>query len=900
MKTCVILDSLNIIYRSFYGIKPMYTSEGMSTNALFGFCKTILKLIKHYNPDVFFAAWDSKINQRTTLYPDYKKNRQAMPEELVLQKEYIIEFLSSIGVPLVVKEGYEADDVIAKIASEAAGAGYNVFIVSSDKDLRYLLNDTIYLHDPAFHSVMAHSQLESMYGTYMNSEKLFLYYSLLGDASDNVPGVKGIGEKTAESIISRYASLDDLYARYHNDTELTPRIKKLLLEGQDSAYLSYSLICPLEISDENFVSFDQWNSKDKNESMYSFFKKFDFHSLIPKEFKLKEGTQEISDEKILPHSTECFTERCATDENTSEICELIRTAHEYAFDTETTGGDRRTTELLGFSLCFKSGESWYIPVKHNEETHLSTSNAYKILHALEKNTSACLVMHHALYDLHIMAGVGIHLINPLFDTMVAAHLLRSADERIGLKQLSKSVLGQRMDSFSEVVEYGKYKFFCDVPLARAALYASADAHQTYMLYKKFNELFDQYGMHHIFYDIEMPVLKVLFSMERRGIHVSGEKLTVQGKIIDRLLDEVKNDIERLALIKPGTINLQSNQQIGTLLFEGLGLPSSKKKKSGNYSTDHQALESLIDKHPVVEKIIYYRTLASIKSRCVENMQEHIRHDGRIYTSFNQTHVATGRLSTSDPNMQNVPLNPSDKSFSIRSAFIPEEHSAFIALDYSQIELRVLAHLSKDPFLMQSFKEGKDVHVETAIKIYKTERVSDEQRQLAKRINFGIMYGLTAFGLSQNLHISKAQAQMYLDEYKATYPRVFQWMEEIKSQAALDGYVTTLSGRRRYIRGISDRNFTIRSEAQRIAINTVVQGSAAELMKIGMIKIDQMLKKYDQAHLVLQIHDEILMEVSIENVDNIAREAKKILEKAVVWDVPLEVSMAKGYSWSDVS
>ena len=897
IKNYYILDCSNLLYRSFYGIKPMYTSSGIPVNALYGFCKTLLKIIKEQPVDHLIAACDGKSTHRKLLWAEYKAHRSETPDELKIQKKLLEIFLKEAEITVYHDLEYEADDLIAGFVEEYSKNPHNnITIVSSDKDFHQLLRPSVCMYNPATHSIIEEKDLSSIYHTQCTRDKILLYYSLCGDSSDNVPGVRAIGKKTAEDIISRYSSLDDLYENYTNDPLLKQSVKKALYEEKEKAYLSLSLVKPLDYC--NFKPEPSlWRLKNKEKKIYDFFAEYEFFSLLPKSalpIKKEETLEELN------KASEDFESKCASNQNIEELYKELLNSKIIALDTETNGGEKRKSTFVGFSVCTNKSHAWYVPYKHNNQENISEENIQKLLSLLSGKT---LIMHNALFDLHILANHQMHCSGDVYDTMVAAHILYGEHQKLGLKELSKSVLKQSMSSFQEVLNAHNYKEFSEVPLEQATLYAAADARQTFMLWSIFEEKLHTEKSWDLFYSIEMPLLKILYTMEKNGIGIKKEILEEQSIIILKLMNELKKSIEEKMHYAPDTLNLQSSQQVGKLLFENLGLqPPKGSKNASGFSTDSNTLNELSHMHPIAAEIASYRTLASIKNRFTDNFFDYIKPEGRVYPSYNQTHVATGRLSSSDPNIQNIPLDPPSKEYSIRKAFIAKQGNSLFSFDYSQIELRILAYLSQDENLIETFKNDGDIHIATACKIYHIDRaeVTSQQRHFAKRINFGIIYGLTAFGLSKQLSITTTQAQAYLNEYKNAYPKAFLWMNEIKDSAKNQGYVTTYLGRKRYIQGLQDNNKTLFNEACRIAINTIIQGSAAEIVKKGMLETQKAISCYKNTSIILQIHDEIIIEGPEEETKNILIQVAHTLENIADWNVPLKVHASTGKNWSEIS
>ncbi len=895
MKKILLIDTYNLLYRSFYALKEMRNSENIHVGGIYGLCKTFSFLIKKFNPDYIYAFKDTISQKRIDIFNDYKKNRDQAPSELKYQKKLVEDFFKLINLNYFFLDGFEADDLIVNTAKKLSLIdNVEIHVVSADKDLKFLaLNEKITIYDPLKNKEIKKSDLEKEFFENVTKESIWLYYALLGDASDGIPGISGIGKKTALELSKNYKNIENLYL------EKTTHAK--LIDKKKDLELFFTLIKPFEIQEEIF-NFDficdknKWkNSNLKN--AYSFFKKLEFNSLLPKDFQGKFSTNNYNNDPInLKHSNETFETIIYSSEKYEQLFNEINNSTAIAFDTETRGGDPRKNKCIGFSLCTNKSTAWYFTLILNNEKVDDFDEKILILEKIiSKNTP--FVFHNALFDLHVIYRLINKIPKVIFDTIIAAHIFFGNTRKIGLKELSKTILNEKMNDFSDIVEHGKYEFLDMAPIENVAKYAAADSCQTLKLYEYFlNKIYEEKNKI-LFDEIEMPLISVLFSIENNGIYCEKEKLMKNEIIFENELKEIKNKI--IEFTKNKSFNPMSSKQVLELLFIDLKLISEEKtEKTKVQSTRISILEKLIDRHPIVKLIVRYRTLSSLLSRYIKGLSEYIEKDNRIHTHFQQMITATGRLSTMNPNLQNIPRDKDADSFSVRSSFSAPEEKKIISLDYSHVELRVLAHFSKDPQLIYTFENNIDIHKKTAAQIFEKEieEVTKEERQFAKKINFGISYGMSAHGLSREIAITRTEAKKYLDIYKLAYSGMFSWMDSIIEKAEADGFVETLFKRKRIIPEIKDQNKSIKMYGMRIAVNTIIQGSAAEIMKKGMIEVYNFLKKENLGIMTLQIHDEILIEIDEKNSEKVAIEAKNIMENSLKLNVPLEVEYKIGNSW----
>lgn len=910
-----LIDGSYLLYRSYFALQTLHTSNGIPTQAIFGFCKTLHAILETFKPEQIAVIWDSKGGSfRNQIYPEYKAHRQAPPSDLLTQKETIIEFLKLINMPCIAQPGFEADDIIASLARSNNHS--QTILLCADKDMYQLLSPSILVGDIFKDKLVDYELFSTERG--FKPEKIPFLYALLGDASDNIPGVKGIGEKTAQELLSLFDSLHDLYE--HIERVPRERIKNLLLEQKANAFLSlelFTLNCSEFVYDPNKFSFNRsaWNNAE------AFFTRYEFKSLLktiqqkPAAPIITATTQTVQTDLFAPQSLTVPTQPTSSTilvNSLSSLKQCIATLEKeslIALDTETTGLRPLEDAILGISCATQSYDSWYINL--NERFFPTDGSAYTqtealaLLKPLLENANIKKILHNAKFDALVLHHQGIKLEGITFDTLLAANTLRKPWQKINLKDLSAFYLHEPMQTYADLL--GKQrKTFADIPPQEAASYAGHDALQTFKLYTCFTALLEQEPTLHKFYtNLEMPCLQVLMAMEEKGILFES---TIAHAIKNNALHELASVEQKILAALPASIdsadfNIQSPRQIEELLFDHLKLPVTKKSPKGARSTDQEVLEELGLLHPVPNLIIQYRELAKLISTYLEPLPTYVNPTTkRIHTSFNQFMAATGRLSSSDPNLQNIPTN-TEYGKQLRAAFVAAPGCQFIAADYSQIELRVLAELTNDHNLVQAFLQHKDIHTQTAAELFGVtqQAVTTEQRQLGKRINFSVIYGLTAYGLSKDLGIKPSDAKEYITRYFAQYPTVKLWMDSLVADATAAGYVTTWAGKRRYVPELREKNRFLLEAGKRVAVNTPVQGTAADIMKLAMIKLHHELIAHNyQARILLQIHDELLIEAPEHELAAVQQLTQKVLSSVVQWRIPLEVSLRTGATWAAVT
>lgn len=909
-KVLFLVDGSSFLYRAYYGLRPLHTSKGMAVHAVYGFCRMVKKLIDKYDVHHIVLVWDSKgKTERHEMFDGYKQTRQAAPSDLFEQKEYIIKFAELVGLEQLSLSGAEADDLMYSLAKKANASGYQAVIVSSDKDMRQAISDQIVTLDPFRDTIYDEQKCKERYG--FEVEKLPFFFALLGDASDNIPGVKGIGQKGATELVQQFKSLQDLYDNI--DQVKKERIKKLLLESKDNAFLSEKLFLLKLYGVTTSLKDIEFEEKNWAKAL-PLFQELEFKSFV-KEIEKTHGVVAEKKDNGKPLHEKYEFVLINSEQQLKTLCENLKKAKSFALDTEITGLDPMNVDLVGLSVCYQEGQAFYIPFGHQVEgqqslfeqkssahvDQLSQEVVMRHMQPILESKNIKKYLHNAKYDQLVLMQEGVELQGVELDTMLAASLTLKEWEKKGLKELSEQFFDEEMLTYQEMVKKYKAADFSYVPVQEATLYAAADAHQTFKLVPVFQEKLKEQDMQKLLDDIEQPVNDVLVAMQQEGIYCDAQVLQELNKQISKDLQKIESEIKDLV---GKDINLNSPKQVKELLFEDLGLtPQKKSSKTKSYSTDAQVLAKLAHDHPVPGMILKYRELHKLKSTYVEALPTYINEKtGRVHTSWNQTLVATGRLSSSNPNLQNIPKDGKNGS-AVRQAFKPKPGWTFISADYSQIELRVLAHFSKDKHLVDAFLHDKDIHAQTAAKLFEVDEkeVTGEQRDIGKRINFSILYGLTPYGLSRDLGIAFSDAKKYIEVYFEQYPQVAQWMDEVIAFAKERGYVETLYGRRRYVPGIYEKNRTLYELAKRIAINSPAQGTAAEITKLGMLRFDQAIKKKKlQAKILLQIHDELLVSCPNDEAKEVETTLKDSLQTVVDWKIPLLVSTKSGKSWKDVT
>lgn len=898
--TVYLIDGSSFLYRAYYALQPLHTSTGEPVQAVYGFCRMLKRLIDQFHPHYMALVWDAPgKTHRHELYEAYKAERPEKPQDMSQQKERITAFARQIGIPNVTHAGVEADDVLASLAHQCVQQGYNVVLVTSDKDLRQVVSPNIHIYHPFQEKMLDVASIEKKYG--IPVDKLPFYFALVGDTTDGIPGVKGVGPKTAVNIVHQFSSLEELYDNL--DQVEKERVRSLLKESQDNAFLSRKLFmlasCQPEVTPEDMAFCpDDWSNAR------SFFQELEFTSLLK---GISEGEPKKQENRLLFHERYGYHFQTITQvDHLQEVIAYIYRRGCCAIDTETDRLHPFKSNLAGVSLCADQGYAYYIPVGHlTREQQIDLQELQKHLAPMCADARVAKYLHNAKFDMHVLHRHGMPLHGIDFDTLIAAYLVMRSKDRLALHALSQSLLEQPMYTYQEVVKDQGYAHFAQVPILQAYDYAAADAHQTYALVSVLAHKLHTSDQDQLFYDVEMPLMRVLYEMEKTGIIVDTPVLDKLRTVINAELGQLQDKISSYLGQEHKHINLNSPQQIAYILFDVLGLtPRYKTAGKTAYSTSYEVLKKLSRIHPVPDLIRRYRELYKLKSTYIDTLGTYVHPEtGRVHTTFHQAVTATGRLSSSDPNLQNIPLDAHDRGIHIRSAFQAPEGHVLLSADYSQIELRILAHVSGDAHLQEAFESGDDIHSQTAASLFGVDQhaVTAMQRQLAKRINFSIIYGLTPYGLSQDLEISRKEAKSYIDAYMASYPSVTHWMDDVVAYTQSHGYAETLWGRRRYIPSIYDNNKNIFELAKRTAINTVIQGTAADLMKAAMIDLHQaLLTAYPDVAMLLQVHDELIFSVPESLTQEVANFVRRRMTEIVNWSVAMHVSIATGKTWHDIS
>ncbi len=898
-KTITIIDTFGFLFRSFYALPPLKSKDGFPTGLLTGFMNFISNIGKDFQTDYLVFALDAKGDTfRNEIYSQYKAHRPDVPEDLLKQLPIAIEWIEKMGFQTAMKTGFEADDIIASIAHDAVIKDLEVRIVSHDKDLYQLIDDDkVYLFDPIKKDIVNEEKCINKYGIKPN--QFTDYQALIGDSADNVPGVKGVGAKTAEALIKEYETLDNIYANIEN-IEKT-RWKNLLIDGREMAYISKQLVtldkdCHCIDDIENYILPNE-NPILKIEDIL---RNYDLSRIIERvhkeglnyKTKLPENYTPITEEKKEKIEYEFVL---LNDENhLNDIIEKIDNDTIVAFDTETTDLDTKNAKLVGFSFCFEKNKAYYVPINHvylGVPEQISLEMAKK---AILKLNEKKLVLQNFKYDYSIIKNYLNIELKLYADTMILAWMLDTSS-KIGLDFLAQKYFDHDMISFKEVVKKGEN--FSNVDINEATKYAAEDALFTYKIYYKLLEEFKNKECEHLLkiaHEVEFDFIYVLAEMENNGIKVDIEKLKELKQINSEHIQKLTTNIYEKANCK---FNINSPKQLGEVLFDKLKLPPSKKTKSG-YSTNEVVLQKLYDSHEIIPLILQYREAFKLQSTYIEPLLELGLKDeeNRIFTSFLQTGTATGRLSSKNPNLQNIPVKGVD-GLQIREAFIPKEGYKLVGIDYSQIELRLLAHFSKDEALVNAFNNNLDIHYQTAVKIFGEEEAK-AKRSIAKSINFGLLYGMGSKKLGDTLGIPSKEAKQYIESYFKSFVSVKDYLKSIEEGALENGYVETLIKRRRLF-DFDSANAMMRAAFLRESVNTLFQGSASDLIKLSMIKIFQDIRNINDVKMLLQIHDELIFEVKEENIDKITKKIVDIMENIYPLNIPLKVSKSIGNSWQEL-
>lgn len=896
-KLLVLVDGSYYLFRAYHALPSFTNAKGEPTGAIYGIINMLRKLLNDFKPYYFAVVFDAKgKNFRNDLYPEYKAQRPPMPDELACQIQPVHDIIRSFGLPLLMIEGVEADDVIGTLAKQAEAKGIDTIISSGDKDLAQLVNDHIRMFNAMNNGVLDRDGVKEKYG--VAPEQIIDYLILTGDTVDNIPGVPKVGPKTAAKWLSEHGSLEQIVARAD---EFKGKVGEYLRNSIQQFPLTRELVTlkcdvTLDIKPEELIP-----SPPDNKALRQQFSHWEFRSLINELEKSAASAKPA--ERNGANNNGCVYETVFTRSELDAWLQKLNTATLFAFDTETTSLNYIEAEIVGISFAINAGRAAYVPFAHDYEgapEQLSREQVLQQLKPLLENNNKHKLGHNLKYDMNVLANHGIDLQGCQHDSMLESYVLDSTASRHDMDSLALKYLNRTTIHYEDVAGKGAKQIpFNKVPVDAAASYAAEDAEVTLKLHQHlWPRLLASKHLQKLYEELEMPLLPVLSRMERNGVMVDADMLTEQNRQITLQMEEIEECVYREAGV---SFNIGSPKQIQQILYEKLGMPILAKTPKGQPSTSESVLEELALDHALPRLILDYRGLSKLKSTYTEKLPEQISSKtGRVHTSYHQAIAATGRLSSSDPNLQNIPVR-TEAGRRIRKAFIAPPGCSLLAADYSQIELRIMAHLSGDQGLLDAFARGEDIHKMTAAEVFgtRTELVTPEQRRAAKAINFGLIYGMSAFGLAKQLGISRGQAKDYVDRYFERYPGVRRYMDQAREMAREQGYVETIFNRRLYLPEINSRNAALRQYAERTAINAPMQGSAADIIKRAMISVDEwLLKNKISAKLIMQVHDELVLEVSESAVAVTREEIRQLMTGAAQLLVPLVVDTGTGKNWDE--
>ena len=918
-KNLFLLDAYALIYRGYYAFikNPRINSKGTDTSAILGFMNSLFEIIRTQNPDYLAVAFDKGGSvTRSEMFEEYKSNRDKTPEPILVAIPYIKEILEGMKIPILEKEGFEADDIIGTVAKDAEENNFKVYMVTPDKDFAQLVSDNIFLCKPArmgnSMEIWGVDEVKDKFEV-ESPDQVIDYLGMMGDSVDNIPGLPGVGDKTAKKFIKQYGSLENLLQNAH---EVTGKLGEKIIENKELGVLSKKLAkiildVPIDYNLDEFKLSDPdkeivlkvFDELEFRRIKETFFKIFGTISspieekgaevvqgdLFSETYNLESNKDSLNDSKSIYQRIESF-------EELKLLVEKMMKQEIVAFDTETEGLNALETDIVGISFSWQKGIGYYLPIKNNKSAH---EKSFEILRPFFESTEIIKVGHNIKFDIQVLHKYNVKVSPPIYDTMVA-HYLINPDMRHNLDTLSESYLNYSPISIESLIgKKGKNQISMrDVSIDKITDYASEDADITLQLKSIFDKEIEVNNLSKIFYDIEIPMINVLSEMETEGIKIDTSYLEKLDKEFEEDLEKLKKEIFK----KSGEeFNLNSPKQLGEILFDKLKLVSKPKKtKTGQYSTSEEVLSSLANDHKIIEDILEWRSLDKLQNTYVKSLPNEVSSlTNRVHSSFNQTVTTTGSLSSNNPNLQNIPIRTANGQ-KIRRAFIPRGSDYILmAADYSQIELRVIASMSNEENMIDAFVNNQDIHTMTASKIYNVEpeNVTREQRGNAKTVNFGIIYGVSAFGLSQQTDLNRSESKVMIDNYFLNYPGLKKYMSDQIDFARNNGYVETIMGRRRYLQNINSQNNMLRSSSERNAINAPIQGSAADIIKIAMININSELKKQSlKSKMLLQVHDELVFDVHKSEKDQIKDIVKTTMESAVKLKVPLKIDLEFGKNW----
>ncbi|WP_151690998.1 DNA polymerase I [Acinetobacter junii] len=917
MPPFVLVDGSYFLFRAFHALPPLTTSTGLHTNAIRGAISAIQKLMRRTQPTHMAVIFDTpEPTFRHKLSPIYKGDRPSMPEELSEQIPYLHALIKALGIPLYSLPGAEADDIIGTLTKRALSEGHHVLISTGDKDMAQLVNPHVKLEDSFKERVLDEAGVLEKFG--VHPHQIIDYLTLMGDASDGIMGVPGVGAKTAAKLLTEYGSLNNIIA---NVDQLKGKLSQNIKDNLDNIKIDHqlaSIVCDLDLAlDWHDLKLSQPNT----EQLRHLYTELEFRNQLqsldhpnnPNTPVYQQTSQSIvkAEQKTESIAIEDHANLSSQDDQLGEatyhtvleqadwelLLQRMQLADHFAIDTETTNLDYRVAELVGFSIAFDANEAYYVPLAHDYEgapEQLSREQVLAQIKPILENEQVKKIGHHLKYDAHIFANHGIIIQGWYFDTMLASYVLNAAATRHGMDDVARVYLSHLTTTFEQIAGKGaKQKTFNQIELEVAAHYAAEDAHVTYRLYEVLSSKLKSHPeLVNILHNIEMPVARVLTGMEEDGIKLDHKFLDQLSVEFSDTMQTLENQATELA---GETFNIASPKQVGEVLFDKLGIKGGKKTATGQYSTSESILEKI--EHPLAEVILEHRGLAKLKNTYTDRLVEQ-SHDAthRVHTSYHQALTATGRLSSTDPNLQNIPIRtPIGRQ--IRKAFIAPEGRVLLAADYSQIELRLMAHFSQDDALLHAFQQGQDVHRRTAAEVLgiAIEDVTNDQRRQAKAVNFGLLYGMSEFGLTRQLGFTREESRNYIARYFQRYPGVLDYMERTRQIAREQGFVETILGRRLYTPDILATNKMIKQAAERAAINAPLQGSAADIIKLAMIAVDKILPK-DQAKLLLQVHDELVFEADVSIADELSKQIADVMQSVLEISVPFVVEVGQGLNW----
>lgn len=910
----VLIDAMALIHRAFHAIPFLSTKNGELTNAVFGFTSSVLAVIKELDPEYIAVSFDlPEPTFRHDKYPEYKATRQKAPDELRSQFGRVRDVVQIMEMPIFEVPGYEADDVIGSLAKQVTKSSeVDAYIVTGDRDSLQLVDDHVKIHmlkwRPGGRVTVTYDPARLKEDTGLTPEEFVECKALVGDTSDNIPGVPGIGDKTAKALIIQYHTLEGLYETLDETPAehplIKPKVRQNLAEYKEQAFLSRDLSriivdIPLDFD----LAACTAHEFDLDKAM-ALFGELEFTSLIPRLKEVAKQEAQVAAKVATPIERDWSRKNYTMVSDEKALNRFIKELgrqEKFVFDTETGSLDPIAPNLVGIAFSWETDTGYYVPLRHTEGPTVDMEKALSALKPIFENKKVGKIAHNLKYDYEALRCYGIEVQGAVFDTMLGSYLLNPGARTLKLENLAHQELGYAMQSISEVIGKGKdEKLLSDVSSEAISPYAAEDADVTWQLYEKFTQNLEDAGLRSVLEDIELPLIPVLAAMEQRGVLLDSAFLGQMGERFANELETIEKKICRLA---GSEFNINSPSQMAKVLYEDLALGTGLASRSGKHqSTAAGHLERLRDSHAIIPEIIRYRELSKLQTTYIDALPKLVRPDtGRLHTSYNQTVAATGRLSSSDPNLQNIPVR-TELGREIRKAFVTEPGYTLISADYSQFELRIAAHISGDTRLREKFREGLDIHTATAAEVAMVplEEVTPEQRYAAKAVNFSILYGASAHGVARSTGLSNKEAQAYIDRYFQTYPKLREYMDAMIVKAQTEGFVETLFGRRRYLPEIHASAFPIREAAKRMAINMPIQGTQADILKMAMVKIHHDLQStHPKAHLILTVHDELVVEVPDKDVADVAPMVIDAMVHAFELEVPIEVDAKTGRNWGDM-